>query len=225
MDIIAPVVETKRRVLIVDDHGIFREGLASLLKYTPDFEVIGGAGTVADAIAQAFVLKPDIVLMDFSLPDGTGLEATRTILDRLPGCKIVFLTVYEVNATLFAAIRQGAKGYMLKNIPAEHLLESLRALDRGESAMSRVMMNRIVEEFSHSGVEKAGIDDLLKKLTHREVEVLRELEIGGTNKEIGQRLFLSENTVKHHIRSILVKLSVDTRLKAIEIARKRRFVQ
>lgn len=220
-----PGTEIKKRILIVDDHGIFREGLASLLKYTPDFEVVGSAGTVAEAIAKSFELQPDIVLMDFTLPDGTGLDATRAILEKMPACKIVFLTVYEANATLFAAIRQGAKGYMLKNIPIDDLLASLRALDRGEAAMSRIMINRIVTEFSRSGSDRAANKEAINKLSQRELEILRELETGGKNKEIGQRLFLSENTVKHHIRSIMEKLSVETRLQAIEIARKGSFHQ
>jgi DNA-binding NarL/FixJ family response regulator len=213
----------KRRVLIVDDHVLFREGLTSLLKYTPDFEVVGSAGSVTEAIAVAFELQPEIILMDFTLSDGTGLDATRAILAKYPACKIVFLTVYEANSTLFAAIRQGAKGYILKNVPTEDLLASLRALERGETAMSRALMNRVLEEFSHSGSEKAEKEEVLKKLSQRELEILKELETGATNKVIGQRLYLSENTIKHHIRSILEKLSVETRFQAIEVARKGRF--
>ncbi len=215
-------VETlaRRRVLIVDDHRLFQEGLASLLKYVPDFEVVGLGGSVAEAVALADKLTPDIILMDFTLPDGTGLDATKAILARQPACKIVFLTVYEANSTLFAALRLGAKGYMVKNIPTESLLASLRALDRGETALSRTMMNRVLEEFSRSDPEQVQKDPALKKLSKRELDILKELETGATNKEIGQRLFLSENTVKHHIRSILEKLSVESRLQAIDIARK-----
>jgi DNA-binding NarL/FixJ family response regulator len=211
----------KRTVLIVDDHVLFREGLTSLLKMTPDFEVIGVAGTVAEAITQAFRLEPDIILMDFSLSDGTGLDATKAIVGKLPECKIVFLTVYEANSNLFAAIRQGAKGYLLKNVQSEDLLASLRALERGETAMSRSLMNRIVDEFSH--LDPAGVkkDSPLEKLSRREMEILKELSSGATNKMIGQRLFLSENTVKHHMRSILEKLSVQTRYQAIQLARQR----
>ena len=142
--------KTIKKVLVIDDQILFREGLESLLSSTTDFEMVGCAGTVHEGCEQATLFRPDIILMDFSLPDGTGLDATRAILARVPDCKIVFLTVHESDENLFAALRLGAKGYMLKNIGSTELLSSLRALDRGEEAVSRKMVSRIVQEFARS---------------------------------------------------------------------------
>jgi DNA-binding NarL/FixJ family response regulator len=165
--------------------------------------------------------KPDIILMDFSLPDGTGLDATRSILQHLPECKIIFLTVYETDENLFAALRLGAMGYMLKNITGSDLLSSLRALERGEKAISRKMVSSVLDEFSRLRPmhESDSKRKLLERLSPRELDVLREMESDATNLQIAQRLFLSENTVKHHIRNILDKLELDNRREAILFAR------
>jgi DNA-binding NarL/FixJ family response regulator len=211
--------ETVSKVLVIDDHHLFREGLMSVFRFTPDFEVVGGAGGVVEGIKQALLLKPDIVLMDFTLPDGTGLEATRAILAILPNCKIAFLTVHEDDEKIFAALRAGAKGYMWKNVTRSDLLSSLRAMVRGERAVSRRMMISILDEFSNPIVSDAGGEKLLSKLSPREVNVLSELESGAANQVIAQRLFLSENTVKHHIRNILGKLEVENRREAALFAR------
>lgn len=215
---------TVSKILVIDDHMLFREGLMSLFRFAPDFEVVGGAGGVFEGIEQARLHKPDIILMDFSLPDGTGLEATRAILAQVPNCKIVFLTVYETDEKLFAALRAGAKGYMLKNIASSDLLSSLRAVVRGERAISRRMMSSILDEFSNPLLSDAGKQKLLSKLSPREVDVLRELESGATNLKIAQRLFMSENTVKHHIRNILDKLEVENRQQAALFARQNALV-
>lgn len=208
-----------KKVLVVDDHILFREGLMSLFRFAPDFEVMGGAGSVREGIEQARFYRPDIILMDFSLPDGTGLDATRAILDILPDCSIVFLTVYEADDKLFAALRIGAKGYLLKNVASSDLLSSLRALERGEKAVSRKMMSTVLDEFSRTTMPDANKEALLARLSPREVDVLRELESGATNIVIAQRLFLSENTVKHHIRNVLDKLGVENRRQAGSLAR------
>jgi DNA-binding NarL/FixJ family response regulator len=213
-----------RKVLLIDDQILFREGLVSLFNSTSDFEMVGSAGSVHEGIEQALLYRPDIILMDFSLPDGTGLDATRAILSKLPDCKIVFLTVYEEDETLFAALRMGARGYMLKNVNSSDLLTSLRALDRGENAISRKMVTSVVDEFSHTSVSGGLSDRLLTKLSRREIDVLREIESGATNLEIAQRLFLSENTVKHHIRNIFEKLGVENRRDAALIARQQAIV-
>ena len=126
--------EASQSVLIVDDHVLFRDGLASLFKSTQDFHVVDQAGTVKEGVEKAFHHKPDIILMDFSLPDGTGLDATKVILDEMPDCKIIFLTVYETDDNLMGAIRLGAKGYLLKNVSSSSLVASLRALSQGEIA-------------------------------------------------------------------------------------------
>jgi DNA-binding NarL/FixJ family response regulator len=192
----------------------------SLFRFAPDFEVVGGAGGVFEGIEQARLHRPDIILMDFSLPDGTGLEATRAILAQLPECKIVFLTVYETDEKLFAAVRTGAKGYLMKSVASSDLLASLRAVVRGERAISRRMMNSILDEFSNNVQVNSDKEKLLARLSPREVDVLCELESGATNLEIAQRLFLSENTIKHHIRNILDKLELENRREAAIFARK-----
>jgi two-component system, NarL family, nitrate/nitrite response regulator NarL len=220
MDNQTATITTVSKILIVDDHILFREGLMSLFRFAPDFEVVGGAGGVFEGIEQARLHRPDIILMDFSLPDGTGLEATRAILAQLPECKIVFLTVYETDEKLFAAVRTGAKGYLMKSVASSDLLASLRAVVRGERAISRRMMNSILDEFSNNVQVNSDKEKLLARLSPREVDVLCELESGATNLEIAQRLFLSENTIKHHIRNILDKLELENRREAAIFARK-----
>jgi DNA-binding NarL/FixJ family response regulator len=209
-----------QKVLVVDDQILFREGLMSLLRSTPDFELVGFAGSVHEGCEQAVLLNPDIILMDFSLPDGTGLDATRVILARMPECKIVFLTVHENDEALFAALRLGAKGYILKDISSSNLLSSLRKLDQGERAISRKLISRIVDEFARTHDPDPGNAEALMKLSPREMDVLREMESGQTNLEISQHLFLSVNTVKHHVRTILTKLGFVNRRQAGEFARK-----
>ena len=208
-----------KKLLVIDDHILFREGLMSLFRFATDFEVVGGAGNVREGIEQARLYTPDIILMDFSLPDGTGLDATRAILSHLPDCKIVFLTVYEADEKLFAALRLGAKGYLLKNVASTDLLSSLRALERGEKAVSRKMLSSVLDEFSRTVGTDARQEELLARLSPRELDVLREMESGATNVVIAQRLFLSENTVKHHIRNVLDKLGMENRRQAGLFAR------
>lgn len=206
-----------QRVLVIDDHIMFREGLISLLGTTSDFNVVDQAGTMYDGIEKALFHKPDIILMDFSLPDGTGLEATRVILDQLPACKIVFLTVYETDENLLSAIRLGAKGYMLKNVSSSSLIASLRALDHGEIAMSRKMMSKALE-YSRFALTSPN-QDVLSRLSPREIDILLELQNDSSNAEIARHLYLSENTVKHHIHNILDKLGINNRRQAGMIAR------
>ena len=208
------------KILLVDDHILFREGLVSLFKTRPGFNVVGEAGSVSQAIEKADQLKPDLILMDFTLPDGTGLEATRAILAKQPNCKIVFLTVHVAEEKLFAAVRLGAKGYMLKDVPISKLLASLDALDRGEPAMSRVMAGHIIEAFSRIENPQMMRAEALDKLTLREYEILKVLSDGATNQEIAHRLFISENTVKHHIHSILSKLELNDRREAANLVKK-----
>jgi len=124
--------DTPQTVLVVDDHVLFREGLVGLFNSTPDFYVVDQAGTVAESVEKAFHLKPNIILMDFSLPDGTGLDASQAILSELPECKIIFLTVYETDENLLEAMRLGAMGYLMKNVSGSSLLASLRSLAEGE---------------------------------------------------------------------------------------------
>ena len=208
---------TVQKLLIIDDHVLFREGLVSLFRSAPDFTVVDQAGSVKEGVEKALYHKPDIILMDFSLQDGTGLDATRAILDELPACKIIFLTVYESDENLFTAIRLGAKGYMLKNISGASLIAGLRAVDQGEMAMSRKMMSRMLEFSRFPSLPQ--ISDIASKLSPREIDILCELEDGSSNLEIAERLFLSQNTVKHHVHSVLDKLGVENRRQAGALAK------
>jgi len=208
-----------KKVLVVDDHILFREGVISLFRSTADFMVVGEAGSVQEGIEAAKCLQPDIILMDFILPDGTGLEAIEAIQPELQNCSIVFLTANEEDSTLFAAIRAGAKGYLPKSLAGSDLISSLRALDRNEMAMPRKMSSRIVEEFSHLNQDGSIYEDLSIKLTARELDVLSELQSGLSNAEIAQKLFISENTVKHHLHNLMNKLGVRNRREASMIAK------
>ena len=209
------------RILLVDDHALFREGLKSLLNSQPGFKVVGQAGSVDEAIEMTRKLNPNVILMDFGLPDGTGLDATQAILLNQPAAKIVFLTVHEEDDRLFEAIRCGAKGYLLKNVPVPKLLSFLHGLDRGEAAISRAMASRVLNEFARIGPASIG-DSPSYLLTTRELEVLQELATGATNRQIAERLIITENTVKNHVSNILTKLKLRNRREAANFARRRR---
>jgi len=206
------------RILIVDDHIMLREGLVSLIKPQPDFEVVGEAGSVAEAIQLANDLKPDLVLMDFGLPDGTGLDATKAILEVHPDTKIVFLTVHEADDDLFAAIRYGAKGYLLKNVPVSKMLQALRGMGRGEAPLSREMTSRVLAELARSEKLQPHQKDAFSLLTSRELEVLRLIARGATNQQIADELFISVNTVKNHVHNMLEKLELKDRYELADYA-------
>ncbi len=208
---------TRIRVLVVDDHVLFREGLVAIIRSEPEIEVVGQAGGAAEAVELAASLNPDLVLMDFGLPDGTGVDATRAILKANPQCKIVFLTMSEDDDNLFAAVRGGAKGYLLKNMHPAKLIATIKSVHRGESALSRSMTLRIMEELARTkSLEHKGDPTL----TQRELDVLRELALGYSNSEIAEHLVVAENTVKYHVHSILGKLGLSDRREAADYARK-----
>jgi len=213
------------RLIIVDDHALFREGLASIIRLEPDIEVSGLAGSVQEAVEVVRTLKPDIVLMDFTLPDGTGADATRMVLKEDPDCKIVFLTMSEEDEDLFAAIRSGAKGYLLKNMSPSKLVAAIKSVQQGESALSRTMTLRLMEELSRTKESERLGDPALVKLTRRESDVLHALSMGMTNKEIANHLYLSENTVKYHVHSILKKLNLPDRRAAANFAKEHGIVE
>jgi DNA-binding NarL/FixJ family response regulator len=213
------------RIVVVDDHILFRQGLVTIASSEPDIEVAGQAGTVAEAVEITHAIKPDIVLMDFGLPDGTGADATASILAEYPDCKIVFLTMSEEDEDLFAAIRSGAKGYLLKNIHPNKLIAALRSVYEGESALSRSMTLRLMQELARSDTPTRPRDPQLAKLTPRELDVLKHLATGMTNQEIANLLYLSENTVKYHVHSILDKLELTDRRAASQFARERGLIK
>ena len=207
------------KILIVDDHVMFRQGLIDLFETEPDFEVVGDVGTIQEAVQAAQASKPDLVLMDFGLPDGTGVDATKAILKILPESKIVFLTVHPAHARLIEAVRAGAKGYLLKNLEIDKLITALRGVHEGEAALSRSMMIEIMDELSRTGEPDTPASDIISRLTDRELEILREIGTNASNREIARRLFISENTVKHHIYNIMEKLSLPNRREAARLAK------
>lgn len=199
------------RILLVEDHLLFQESLGRLLDSQPDMTVVGGAASVQDALIKARKFKPDIILMDFTLPDGTGVDAAGMILSEQPAIKIVFLTIHEEDENLFAAIRQGAQGYLPKNLTSSLLLEYLRGLERGEMAIQPKYSTRIIKEFSQLPPREDLTSEAASKLTRRQLEILRELKSGATNRQIAVRLVISEQTVKNHVSRILAKLNVRSR--------------
>lgn len=198
------------RLLLVDDHALFREGLRTLLTYHDDMEVVGEADDAPSAVVQCRLLQPDVVLMDVELPGGGGIAATRQITRECPGVAVVMLTVYDDSDTLMDAIKAGAQGYVLKNVRSAELLEQLRGLARGEAAISRRMAARLLEEF------REGPEPSLPEtaLTPRETQILELVAAHYSNKEISARLMISEFTVKNHLKSILGKLHVRNRAQA-----------
>jgi DNA-binding NarL/FixJ family response regulator len=206
------------RVLLVDDHALFRKGLAGLLEREKGFTVVGEAGDGAEAIRKAEALRPDLVLMDVHMPGTDGLQATRHLARTLPATRIVMLTVSEEDRDLFEAIKCGAQGYLLKSVEPEKLFALLRGVFRGEAPLSPVTAARILRQFSGRGPQPAAASPGADDLTPREKEVLALLVPGLTNKEIGARLGIAENTVKNHLKGILAKLHLANRVQAATAA-------
>lgn len=209
------------RILLVDDHDLFREGLAGIISAQPDLQVIGEAGDGLEAIVKARELKPDLIMMDIQMPGCDGLEATQKIKRELPDIVIVMLTVRDEEEKLFEAIRSGAQGYLLKNIRSHDLLEGLRGAMRGEAAISPILAGHMLEEFRRlSQYEpREAIRDELAMLTLREKDVLSLVAQGRPDKEIAAILSISLHTVKSHLRNILAKLQVNTRREAAWLAK------
>ena len=206
------------KVLIVDDHALFRQGVRNTIEREEEFEVVGEAENGMEALAKARELKPDLILMDINMPHGNGLEAVSVIKRELPGVRIIMLTVHDGDANLFEAIKRGAEGFLSKNVRAKALLDSLRGVMRGEAALSRCMAGKILQEFARLAEMEAG--HIASRLTSREKEVLQKISEGLSNREIGLSLCISENTVKAHVASILRKLHLQTRSEAAAYARR-----
>ncbi len=204
----------KKRILLADDHILFRKGLAQLLNSQPDFQVVGEANDGVEALAKARELMPDLILLDVNMPRVDGREATRLIKAELPYVIVVMLTVSDDEQDLFAALKNGAQGYLLKKIDPTELFEQLRGLARGEAALSRLMANKLLSEFTH-GRPAAATD---AALTPREQQVLQLVARGLTNREIAETLVVAENTVKNHLRNILAKLHLENRVQAAAYA-------
>ena len=209
------------RVLLADDHSLFRKGLASLLSSDKGFKVVGEAQDGTEALNKAKDLKPDLILMDVYMPGGNGLEATRQIKEALPSVKVVILTVSEEDKNLFEAIKCGAHGYLLKKIEPRDLFEMLRGVFRGEAPISRATAAKILNEFA-AQAHRATEEMPEERLSPKEREVIELLTKGSTNKEIGNKLGITENTVKNHLKNILDKLHLENRVQAAAFALQRK---
>lgn len=206
------------RVLLVDDHILFRKGIANLLAAQADMEVVGEAGDGEEALREARELMPDLILMDITMPGMSGRQATRVIKEEMPYVKIVMLTVSERDSDLFDAIRSGADGYLLKDLEPAELYRLCRGVFRGEAPLSPLMAAKILREFSSLADARTGTVGPAGKLTPREIEVLELIVEGETNKEIADTLYVAESTVKNHLHNILAKLHLKNRVQAAAYA-------
>lgn len=214
----------KIRVLVVDDHDLFRDGLTSVIRSQPDIEVVGEAGDGLEGLVMAQELRPDVVLMDINMPGADGLEATKLIHQALPDAAIVMLTMRDEKERIFEAIRNGAQGYLVKTIRAHELLEMIRAAARGEAALTPEIAALMMAEFRRFTTHYPAAmsdEDAFASLTDREQEVLDLLAQGMADKEIARALDISLYTVKAHVRNILSKLHVNNRREAARLARRR----
>ena len=206
------------RILVVDDHNLFRQGLIALLNAAPETTVVGEAGTGKEAIAQAKSLMPDVVLMDIQMPDMNGIEATRRVLDELPEVGVIMLTMLEDDDSLFAAMCAGARGYVLKGADKAEVLTAVRAVDEGQALFGPEIADRLTSFFQNVGQMEAAVVPF-PELTDREREVLTLIAQGLSNNDIAGRLHIASKTVSNHISNIFNKLQVAERAQAIVKAR------
>ena len=201
------------RVFSVDDHPLLREGIAALVNSQPDMVLVGEASTGAEAIQQFKQQAPDVTLLDLRLPDMSGIDVLIAIRSEFPGARIVMLTTFEGDVEVQRALQAGARGYLLKNMPPAELLDVIRQVHAGKKRIPPEIASQLLEHMSDEG------------LTEREVEVLREVADGNRNREIAERLFISEETVKVHIKHIMEKLGAADRTQAVAIGVRRGIIQ
>ena len=200
------------RVLLVDDHEVVRSGIASLLKATDDIAVAGEAGSVREAIDEAERARPDVVVMDVRLADGSGIEATREIKSRRPQTQILMLTSFADDEALFASIMAGASGYVLKQVKGGDLVRAIRAVGQGESLLDPAVTKSVLDRLRRG--KHLMKDEKLARLSPQEERILQLIADGKTNKEIGDEIHLAEKTVKNYVSSVLSKLEVARRAEA-----------
>ena len=207
------------RILIADDHPLFRDGLRALLESVADMQVIGEAATGDEALTQAHVLQPDVILMDLKMPGMNGIEATRRILHTSPHIRILVVTMFEDDDSVFAAIRAGARGYLLKGAAQEETLRAIRAVSHGEAIFGPAVAERLMHYFgSTRPIAKSGPAQFFPELTDREYEILTLIAQRKSNADIAARLVLSPKTVRNHVSNILSKLQVADRTEAMHAA-------
>jgi two-component system NarL family response regulator len=213
------------RVLIADDQALFRRGLFVVLGTEDDIEVVAEAENGEQAVARAAELAPDVVLMDVRMPKVSGIEAAAQISALLPTTKILMLTVSDEEDDLYEAIKSGANGYLLKEISVEEVAEAIRAVVLGQSLISPSMASKLLNEFNSLARRAAQQEQLpTPVLTSRELEVLKLVAKGMSNRDVAEELFISENTVKNHVRNILEKLHLHSRMEAVMYAVRKRLL-
>ena len=211
------------RVLVVDDQELFRRGLIMLLSGDTDIEVVGEASDGITATELAVTTAPDVILLDVRMPRRTGVEACRAIKEAVPSAKIIMLTVSDEEADLYESVKNGASGYLLKDSSIEEVAQAIRVVNEGQSLISPSMAVKLIDEFKQmSKPEREHMPGL--RLTERELEVLRLVATGKNNREIAKDLFISENTVKNHVRNILEKLQLHSRMEAVMYAVKEKLL-
>ncbi|MGH3353133.1 MAG: response regulator [Nocardioides sp.] len=211
------------RVLVVDDQELFRRGLVALLASEPGIEVIGEATNGIEGTERAAAAAPDVVLLDVRMPKQTGLEACVAIKEAVPSANIIMLTVSDEEADLYDAVKAGAMGYLLKDSSIDQVAQAIRVVADGQSLISPAMAVKLMEEFKQmSSPDRSPVPG--PKLTDRELEVLGLVAKGLNNREIAKRLFISENTVKNHVRNILEKLQAHSRMEAVMYAVKQKLL-
>jgi NarL family two-component system response regulator LiaR len=198
------------RLLIVDDHGIVRRGIKALVATEKDMQVVGEAENGTEAVEKAASLKPDVILMDLVMPSMDGIEATSRITAQQPGARILVLTSFAADDKVFPAMKAGALGYLLKDSSPEQLLEAIRQVYRGEPSLEPAIARKVLQELSHPGKGKPTAEPL----TQRELEVLRLISQGLSNKEIAAKIFVAEWTVRTHVSNVLSKLHLASRTQA-----------
>ena len=216
------------RTLIVDDHALFRRGLEIVLVTEPDIEVVGEAGDGAEAVQRAGESLPDVVLMDIKMPRSSGIEACRSIKDVAPSARIIILTMSDEEEDLFDAIKAGASGYLLKDIPLDQVAEAVRSVHGGQSLISPSMAGKLLTEFASIArreTEESPREVPAPKLTDREMQVLKLVARGMNNRDIAKELFISDNTVKNHVRNILEKLQIHSRMEAVIVAVREKLIE
>jgi DNA-binding NarL/FixJ family response regulator len=207
------------RTLIADDHELFRRGLRMVLDDEDDIEVLGEAGDGESAVAMAREHAPDVVVMDVRMPIRSGIEAARAIKEELPGTKILVLTISDEEDDLYEAIKAGANGYLLKEISIDEIGQAVRSVNGGQSLISPSMASKLLDEFAAMIKKEEEKEQVpAPRLTPREMEVLQHVAQGMNNREIARTLFISENTVKNHVRNILEKLHLHSRMEAVVYA-------
>ena len=208
------------RVLLVDDQALFREGLHTILSLHGDLAVVGEAANGEEALLQAAILQPDVILMDLRMPILDGVTATRRLSAAQAAARIIILTTFDDDEYVFDGLRAGAVGYLLKDTPSDKLIEAIRAVARGDSFLQPSVTAKVVAEFARLGDRpRSQPEELAAPLSEREIEILRLVAGGASNKEIAERLVIAEGTVKNHITNILGKLDVRDRTQAALRAR------